>query len=94
MTDTAHTPGPWTIESSVNSNYGCEVHSVAAKVKAKRVVCRLGGPDRNANARLIAAAPDLLSALQEVMFEWRNGYGLRCENQVRAAIGKATGASS
>jgi len=48
-------------------------------------------PTQEANARLIAAAPDLLAALEAVMDEWREGYGLRCEKQVRAAIAKATG---
>lgn len=42
-----------------------------------------------ADARLIAAAPDLLAALKAVMDEWREGYGLNCVKQVRAAIARA-----
>lgn len=38
--------------------------------------------------------PDLLAALQSVISEHQNGYGLQCEEQVRAAIDKATGAAS
>ena len=44
-----------------------------------------------ANARLIAAAPDLLAALQAVMGEYQYDYGLRCVEDVRAAIAKAIG---
>ena len=44
-----------------------------------------------ANARLIAAAPELLEALQAVMTEHEDGYGLKCVEQVKAAIAKATG---
>lgn len=44
-------------------------------------------------ARMIEAAPDMLAALQAVMAEWREGYGLRCEQQVRAAIATAEGRS-
>lgn len=44
-------------------------------------------------ARLVSAAPEMLEALNAVMAEWRDGYGLRCEKQVRFAIGKATGSA-
>ncbi len=46
---------------------------------------------RNSNAALIAAAPDLLAALKAVMAEYRDGYGLKCVDQVSAAIAKAEG---
>ena len=41
--------------------------------------------------RLIAAAPKMLAALEAVMAEWRDGYGLRCKKQVCTAIAEATG---
>ena len=53
-----HTPGPW------HRN----VSSISAKTPNKTtvIVCRCtpepGLPERNANAKLIAAAPDLLAA--------------------------------
>ena len=47
--------------------------------------------ETRANARLIAAAPDLLAALQAVIAEHEDGYGLKCVEQVKAAIAKATG---
>jgi len=41
-----------------------------------------------ADARLIAAAPEMYEALKAVMDEWREGYGLNCVEQVRAALAK------
>jgi hypothetical protein len=57
--------------------------------------CRLPGGGAtidvtDTDMALIAAAPELLEALQAVMAEWREGYGLGCEKQVRAAIAKGT----
>lgn len=53
------TAGPWTVFNNPTSNYGLEVRA-DVPVKAKKVVCRLGGPDREANARLIAEAGTVL----------------------------------
>ena len=39
--------------------------------------------------RLKALNAELLAALEAVMAEYEDGYGLRCVNQVRAAINKA-----
>ena len=36
-------------------------------------VAELRGPDREANAKLIAAAPDLLQAAKEVIAAWERG---------------------
>jgi len=57
------------------------------------VLSRANVPDErlDADARLVAAAPDLLAALQAVIAEHEDGYGLRCADQVRAAYKKATG---
>ncbi len=56
-----HTPGPWTV------NYR-RVTPVAGKQDGTDDVCHVYG-DNEANARLIAAAPQLLAALKAV--EWR-----------------------
>jgi len=59
MTDTQHTPGPWAIEPDALGEYS--------------IVTDNGGTiadiyGRNpANARLIAAAPDLLAALERLV---------------------------
>lgn len=72
-TKAEHTPGPWIVRhgatdsvihaSSVNGNiacvYGYVVHGSGTKSMSK-------AGQREANAALIAAAPDLLAALQRI----------------------------
>lgn len=95
----AHTPGPWTIEEDEDA-LGTFVH--AADVVA-RIDWSGRTPDETeqANARLIAAAPDLLAALGdcadllgEVQAEW--ALSPRTLSPIRRAalvtIRKATGA--
>ena len=94
-----HTPGPWTIRYRTNV-FGIRrdvghVGSVAVcgGHDSNQVDC---GPESEANARLIAAAPDLLEALRD-MWEWQASVqelvpeGLAF--LVMGAIRKATGES-
>ena len=50
-----HTPGPWLVDEDCAWWIGAAGHRVAEA---------FGGAECNANAKLIAAAPDLLAALQ------------------------------
>jgi len=59
-----HTPGPWAYE-----NYGGTVHVFLDNKEGTPSICKLVGNDKDANARLIAAAPELLEALEE-LFPW------------------------
>ena len=63
-----HTPGPWTIHSeAANAASGSPINSEIRG--GHHVVVRLGtmhADSTKANARLIAAAPDLLAALQAI----------------------------
>lgn len=74
----AHTPGPWHIDAVM----GEDRHEICAEPTAESgnpnviatVFCDLLDPhpaigltEANANARLIAAAPDLLAALRELV---------------------------
>jgi hypothetical protein len=89
-----HTPAPWGIEiaaDGLNKWVGCSRYSVATIAQLPNQV-NIGEAD--ANARLIAAAPDLLEALIAC---------LECEfcvaekaviHQARAAIAKATGSEA
>lgn len=67
---TAGTPGPWAVNEE-----RCSVESQHDHgwVNDGWVICVTEGPDRKANARLIAAAPDLLAELKAMleMFEAR-----------------------
>lgn len=89
----AHTPGPWVI---LDSWRGFRI--VADDVSATPVCDTIGGHHSHAeaDALLIAAAPDLLAALQEIVADLDD----ECGNPVcgdcapwrraRAAIAKAT----
>ncbi len=87
MSDTTHTPGPWAIYGGVQQPGEFIIHKGATDI----AVTRWALGDCNANARLIAASPDLLAALQAVAalpgFEPEEPYGM----VVLAAIAKATG---
>lgn len=86
----AHTPGPWAYRPSndghfiagagENSGYLAEVRQCRSK------------QDIRADARLIAAAPELLESLQSVLNRCLDSQGLAdAYKQARAAIAKATG---
>lgn len=67
MTDTKHTPGPWFIDASMKrfAEPGHVAISAANHAVLAQVVVRMDDEDEDsgwllANARLIAAAPDLL----------------------------------
>jgi hypothetical protein len=92
----AHTPGPWRF-------YGDEIVRHINGSLGDPTVCSLVGTSGNpyaenenefmADASLIAAAPDLLSALQSVQAAWDENRLLTSDEaaSVRAAIAKATG---
>lgn len=91
----AHTPGPWAIDSELPPNS----RSVIARVCGIPISGNTSGPhseeEDRPNARLIAAAPELLAALQGFIalndpqgaFDWPE------YRAARAAIAKATGAA-
>jgi hypothetical protein len=90
-----HTPGPWTVEPYDNTDL-CGIYRVW------EVQRRLVGEDEQAiqreelaNARLIAAAPELLAALERIESAVRSGdmrsLVVSLQGIVRAAIAKARG---
>ena len=86
-----HTPGPWVIKE-IDRNEGVRISCGLVGCG-----CRVYGmPEGEANARLIAAAPDLLAALESVLtiggIDQSPGTNGRVVlHQVRAAIAKARG---
>ena len=80
-----HTPGPWEFLSPDDGNCG----AITAKTGW---ICDFAEEPSNANARLMAAAPDLLEALRQIVEQhgqWNNG--IWASNIARVAIAKATG---
>lgn len=88
-----HTPGPWTLQSCDGGNAaGNERHksSIRHGGTSLEIIQRVGGttyPTLCANARLIAAAPELLAACLATV-ELTEGHAAEL---ARAAIAKATG---
>jgi len=85
-----HTPGPWTLNDRLNSEGRLAVcqDGVAVALVCARGSSPASGPqyfEREANARLIAAAPELLAALRGLA---RGAPAYPCFCQV--ATGKAT----
>lgn len=92
--ETKHTPGPWDVDEC---RYGFAVYarkSGDAVVKTEDVEGRYGAIDNEADARLIAAAPELLEALTEIVAA-ADGDGWKQLDPsfaaARAAIAKARG---
>jgi len=85
--NTQYSPGPWAVKHHEETN-SYTVH-VAKKSWQSWSIAGLNDCTQDeANARLIAAAPELLEALEGVMY-WDNG---KPEWEIaRAAIAKATG---
>lgn len=97
---TTHTPGPWvTNQGSVIAKNALKVYSIEIcdpSAGVNGIGKLLPIDEREANAALIAAAPDLLAAL-----EWAEAMILQhCKNEdgqtpdvepIRAAIAKARG---
>jgi hypothetical protein len=87
----SHTPGPW----EPLTDRHCELLIFAPS--AEEFVCGVTVflPDAEANARLIAAAPDLLVSLKEMLEVWEEdpAYGAMHAEKARAAIAKAEGAN-
>jgi len=88
----AHTPGPWLVRpAEVTSGWGLCVGN------GKHIVAQLKGPagaEKVANARLIAAAPEMLEALQGMLVEKPIDeilvYAKAAKEKARAALAKAT----
>ena len=100
-----HTPGPWTIGGELISKQGTaiEIASVWRNTHPDRSADAPDPDTADANARLIAAAPELLEAL-ELVSKWFQDYGSAplhgsalltdsdepISEVLRAAIAKAT----
>ena len=94
MSEAKHTPGPWECDGDLVHKDGFEIAIVEAHYEDYVEL-------QQANARLIAAAPDLLEALKVMVYlEESNLRGEDDEDVcdellfARAAISKATGASA
>lgn len=86
MENAKHTPGPW------------EHDGYSVEGPDSRLVCNMSGWKgagvTEANARLIAAAPEMRDALRSIIFQVIQGKVLErdaCITQARAVLAKAEG---
>jgi hypothetical protein len=97
--ETKHTPGPWRV-AAMRGFAG----SIGVGPKGETAVAVIAADafpsEREANARLIAAAPELLAALRAMIGVWEHGIDPSDEQEIgeptavrwaRAAIAKAEG---
>jgi hypothetical protein len=94
---TAHTPGPWQSDGRfITAADPLRIHSdvyIAEIVETDddgRIVRRL---QRSANADLIAAAPELLEAAEQVIANWERGDLAAPVRNLDAATARARGGS-
>ena len=85
-----HTPGPWSVKGT---HYGDQFRAESIEPNICEMVSSRSPEETTANARLIAASPDLYEALREIIAEWdardlndTGGIAL-----ARAALAKAEG---
>ena len=86
MSRPQHTPGPWTLSTDARG-YDIVTGANGSQV-LKGTMCMV------TDARLIAAAPEMLAVLQAVADYWAGGdVPAELDAQMRAVIAKATGAA-
>ena len=88
MSTTKHTPGPWRVES------GPYYRAIRVDSEVIADMRQISRSFNESNARLIAAAPDLLAALEGMLEVFGDEFGAgesdTCD-AARAAIAKAKG---
>jgi hypothetical protein len=83
--NTKHTPGPWSADLVCN-----KVRANDGEIEICRTYSDVSIAEENANAVLIAAAPDMLDALQAIVDAFGDQNSLLID-QCKAALNKAIG---
>lgn len=86
--NTEYTPGPWEMDEC---NGRIEINNVETLFTVATIPWPVENKRARANARLIAAAPELLEALEDVL---SSEPGPSLNDRVRAAIAKALGGAA
>lgn len=88
-----HTPGPWRAEFAVISYCVVYQDECGDDWYIADIFDNPASGSPIANARLIAAAPDLLAFCQDLLGTWRTGGGFTDDHErlLRDAIQRATG---
>lgn len=96
MTQTTHTPGPWSLRMTGWQTNPAAIYSPRRPGAVACIPARTSVPldEQSANARLIAAAPDMFEALSNIILSSDANCGDSLANAIeaaRAAITKAKG---
>ena len=101
MSAEKHTPGPWLIQGNTVYALMHHVWRKGVELFKNRFSVQLSfdsscsKEEIEATKQLIAAAPDLLDALQSIIEDIDSEFGTDCDyNKARAAIAKATGGAA
>ena len=93
-----HTPGPWSYHSwgkGSGKSFGIETadhrHGIAGVTPNGNASTLVSMKQHEANARLIAAAPELLEACQAIIDNWESGDLADAARQCFSAVAAATG---
>jgi len=86
--ETKHTPGPWDVcEDDIN----VYAPNSDTAITNQDHICAPDKVEAAANARLIAAAPELLEALRVLLAHGGTAYEAHAKEKAREAIAKADG---
>lgn len=96
----AHTPGPWAVGPAdwmISQRHGMGYRNFPVRAPGgcdvATVYCDEDDAEQDANVNLIAAAPDLLDAVEELLIylaDWDDPDNETCQ-RARAAVAKAKG---
>jgi hypothetical protein len=89
-----YTPGPWVVDPAVRQGFTVYAPKEGFIVGTQDEEGRYGAIESEANARLIAAAPDLLALAERIARLPEHGHYLALIDEARATIAKATGEKS
>jgi hypothetical protein len=88
---THHTPGPWSFHPTEGANFSIGISGGRHVADCSRNA-NIPTEEKAANARLIAAAPDLLEAAKAAVENWNHGQPRAFVREtLLAAIAKAQG---
>lgn len=97
MSAPMHTPGPWSLEDRDDGASGYVLRGADVEfieyIERSRWMNEIADPEQEANARLIAAAPELLDRLENLIIAIDMGWDLDgVIDAARAAVARAKGA--
>lgn len=83
-----HTPGPWRLDNRAGGRVVAGIDDTVANTRCQSDLQH----QHEANARLIAAAPEILAALEQLIDDMQDGHCVceQAKQEAIAAVAKAT----